>query len=254
LIIAVSDVHLGYSRSNRDQFKQFLAEVGGTLGKSDSFVLLGDIFDFWRRKNVAIVLENEDVLEEIENISADLSFVPGNHDFTFAAPGLAGEPFIKVQKSLTLRDDGVKFSFIHGYQLEVLANLEPLAIEEYEQLCISLCQRTGDFFGDLLSILWDTLQLSFKRGDRRRDMIQAIDQIPEKRRGMHVVDQLARSRARHLFLGVGAEDRLVFGHTHRPFIDERVANTGCWVSDSPVQNTYVEIQGGAMQLKHFDAE
>jgi hypothetical protein len=55
------------------------------------------------------------------------------------------------------------FNFVHGYQLEVLANLEPLTIKEYEELCVSLCLRTGDFFGDILSLLWDMLHLSFKK-------------------------------------------------------------------------------------------
>ena len=32
---------------------------------------------------------------------------------------------------------------------------------------------------------------------------------------MHMVDKLARSRARHVFLGLGKEDRLIFGHTHQ---------------------------------------
>ena len=124
-------------------------------------------------------------------------------------------------------------------------------MEEYEELCISICQRTGDFFGDLLSILWDTIQLSFKRGDRRKDMVNSIGDIPENRKDMHMVDRLARSRASHIFLGLRKGDRLIFGHTHRPFLDKYVANTGSWVSDSSIQNTYVMIDNGEMTLKDF---
>jgi predicted phosphodiesterase len=71
---------------------------------------------------------------------------------------------------------------------------------------------------------------------------------------MHRVDQLARSSARHLFLGLGKDDNLIFGHTHRPFVDEHVANTGSWVSDSQVQNTYLIVDEGKMRLKHFESK
>jgi predicted phosphodiesterase len=40
---------------------------------------------------------------------------------------------------------------------------------------------------------------------------------------------------------------LVFGHTHRPFVNkkENVANTGSWVTDAAdYYNTYVELQRG----------
>lgn len=45
----------------------------------------------------------------------------------------------------------------------------------------------------------------------------------------------------------------MFGHTHKPFISEdgMVANTGYWVCDpekSDVQNTYLKIENGAMEL------
>ncbi len=251
LILAVSDIHLGYSRSNKQEFIKFLDEVVGRMGKSDRLVLLGDIFDFWRRKNISVVLENEDVLQRIEDSSAELYYIPGNHDLTFAKPDLFGKLPIRIQRNLTLEDAGRSFNFIHGYQLEVLANLEPLTVEEYEELCISICQRTGDFFGDLLSILWDTFQLSFKRGDRRKDMISSIGETPESRKDMHMVDRLARSRASHMFLGLRKGDTLIFGHTHRPFLDEYVANTGSWVSDSTTQNTYVTIENGEMTLRNF---
>jgi len=54
-----------------------------------------------------------------------------------------------------------------------------------------------------------------------------------------------------LFLGLGKDETLVFGHIHRPFILERTANTGCWVSDAEKQNTYVEIDNGEMKLQSY---
>ena len=253
LIIVASDVHLGYDRANREPFGRFLDEIGKSLGQSDHLVLLGDIFDFWRRNNVAVVLENEDLVEKLENLAVNIDYIPGNHDFTFARLNPTKTGAFNIQKTLTLKDGGSTFTFMHGYQLEVLSNLEPLTIEEYEELCVSLCQRTGDFIGDLLSFLWDSIHLSFKAGDKRKSMIQSIAEAPEKRKDMHRVDRFARSRVKDLFLGLGKAERLVFGHTHRPFIDASVANVGCWVSDAAEQNTYLKIESGQMQLLQYAA-
>jgi len=157
-----------------------------------------------------------------------------------------------ISKDLRLENGGKTFNFLHGYQLEVLTNLEPLTIKEYEELCISLCLRTGDFFGDILSVLWDMLHLSFKKGDRRKNAIESISDVPESRKDMDRVRQFAASRVKDLFLGLGKDDVLIFGHTHRPFIDGRTANTGCWVSDAQTQNTYLEINNGEMKLQTFN--
>jgi predicted phosphodiesterase len=52
------------------------------------------------------------------------------------------------------------------------------------------------------------------------------------------------------------DENLVFGHTHRPFIDKdrKVANTGSWIDELPEkdkQNSYIQIDKGKMELKFF---
>lgn len=166
MIIAVSDVHLGYEHADKQSFMSLLGNVGSTLGQSDNLVLLGDIFDFWRRNNVSVLLENEDVVEKLESLSTRIHYVPGNHDFTFARVNPSGTVPFSFEKAVRLQDGGATFTFIHGYQLEVLSNFEPLTIEEYEDLCFSLCQRTGDFLGDLLSFFWIVFIFHSRRATR----------------------------------------------------------------------------------------
>ena len=155
-----------------------------------------------------------------------IHYVPGNHDLTFVGLFRPGTGFFNVKKIVRLQDGGKTFVFMRGHQLEVLSNLEPLTVEECENLCLSLCQRTGDLIGDLLSFFWDSIHVLFKKGDRRNTMVQAIGDIPEKRSDLSKVDLLARSPVKTLLLGPNKSDRLVFGHTHRPFLDESVANVG----------------------------
>ena len=52
------------------------------------------------------------------------------------------------------------------------------------------------------------------------------------------------------------DERLIFGHTHGPFInqDKTVVNTGSWVNElqnPEYQNSYVEIEDGIIELKFF---
>jgi len=64
MIIVVSDVHMGYEGSDIASFENFVYDyVSKKLGSNDYFVLLGDIFDFWRRKNMDSMLENKKVLQ-----------------------------------------------------------------------------------------------------------------------------------------------------------------------------------------------
>ncbi|MGA8903990.1 MAG: hypothetical protein WB661_03160, partial [Candidatus Bathyarchaeia archaeon] len=46
---------------------------------------------------------------------------------------------------------------------------------------------------------------------------------------------------------------LIFGHTHVPFVNkaENVANTGSWVKDAAIHNTYVELSDGKPRLFVF---
>ena len=82
MIIAISDLHLGYEKSDVENFDDFINKyISKELSLKDHFVLLGDIFDFWRRKNMDPLLENKEVLTRILDLNTNLHFVVGNHDY-----------------------------------------------------------------------------------------------------------------------------------------------------------------------------
>lgn len=80
MILVVSDLHLGYEKCNRQEFLNFLdyhrsADI-------DHLVLLGDIFDFWRRNNAQVIEENEEIMEKINDLNAEnIHYIAGNHDY-----------------------------------------------------------------------------------------------------------------------------------------------------------------------------
>jgi predicted phosphodiesterase len=81
------------------------------------------------------------------------------------------------------------------------------------------------------------------------DLFGGVTQPPEKRLSdiLKDVEHIASSK-------IKKDEILVFGHTHHPFINdaENVVNTGCWVTDSTVHNTMVEISGGKPRLSIFE--
>ncbi len=267
MIIVASDVHLGYAKCNQSDFRKFLDKCN--TPDIDHLVLLGDIFDFWRANAADIVMgsglsgssvQNDyaAIYETLGHLKAkNVHFVVGNHDYYMLSLSERYQknypspvyPFTTISKSLRLCDGGDKFYFLHGYELDVLLNLESMSIEGYEQLSHRLCFYEK-FLHGLVSHLWDLLH----HGKLMREILQ---RPPHERDNMHGISELAKSTGAFALLGMRPDEKLVFGHTHRPFVNDKniVANTGSWVSDRPKEfspNTYVKIVDGHMECKPFD--
>jgi predicted phosphodiesterase len=59
---------------------------------------------------------------------------------------------------------------------------------------------------------------------------------------------------RRIFLGMEEDEYLIFGHTHRPFLEgnNKVINSGSWVKDSAIYDTYVVIDKDEIVLKQWN--
>jgi UDP-2,3-diacylglucosamine pyrophosphatase LpxH len=256
----VSDIHLGYAKSDRNSFQLFLeSETINKLTDKDHFILLGDIIDLWRKQNAEAVQEkeNESILSKIIEISSKTNtyYIIGNHDYSilrlFYRYGRNHFPFL-VLKNLRLEDNQRKFYFTHGYELEVFSRLEPLTIDDYEYISEILCNRTGGFTGAVLGRLWDTIKLSSKLG--KNSKVYSIQKTPRKRLDINKLEKLSKSlTARAIFLGMKENEFLVFGHTHYPFVDDekRVANSGSWIKYDENYDSYLIIENGRIELKFW---
>jgi len=250
--MVVSDVHLGYDKCNRVEFMDFLDKYHDK--EIDHLVLLGDIFDFWRRNNAELIEENEDIILKLDDLNAkNVHYIAVNHDYYMLDLNKRyGDNFpFTISKYLRLEDNGETFYFMHGYELEVLLNLEPLTIEMYEEFSDKMC-FSEDILGGIASHLWAFLQED--RGMLGK-LAEEIKKTPHKRENIDNVYNFAISSGKHVLLGMKTHENLVFGHTHRPFInlDKKVVNTGSWVDEisKEYQNSYVEINNGKMELKFF---
>ena len=147
MIIAVSDLHLGDPLSNKLGFKQFIDEF--LKPKSDEIthlVLLGDVFDFWRRDSSTVLLDNLDILNSISSLGFHVIYVVGNHDFNMIEYGMGKQEQdvrnlapdnssnITVCKEYQITNGGKNFRFIHGHQINYW-----YALPFYETFSRAMC-------------------------------------------------------------------------------------------------------------------
>ncbi|ABK14061.1 MAG: UDP-2,3-diacylglucosamine diphosphatase [Methanothrix sp.] len=275
MIIAVSDVHMAERPSDRQvkaddaRFLEFLdCTASDQLSSGGHLVLLGDIVDLWRRDFVRALIESEPALSRLIEISrkATVHYIAGNHDFHMLRMWeLANNRFpFEVTKPLRLEDGMTKLFFIHGYQLEVLANPYCKSVSAYETFSEGLC-IAGDDTGNAADKLWDTFNVAKSALDGIKrlpsDLKGAIDSMMQSQgirmTGPHntraMAEQLASSMARVVYLGMEPDEFLISGHTHRPFCnpEERIANTGSWNKEPCDHYSFIEIDDGRVALRKF---
>jgi UDP-2,3-diacylglucosamine pyrophosphatase LpxH len=249
-IIAVSDLHLGFETSDKAAFIRFLGTLQSDPSVTD-LVLLGDIVDMWRRDASGVFLENRDVFDLIFLLQKKMRvhYVAGNHEFHVLKLQGRGYP-INFLRTLTLQQDGLNYRFVHGWEFDEL---------QREHFMESLCHAMSDHKGDRDTNIWAALNRD--KGDvtrffsvivhggrtRRTTKMLLLDPQERLKESLKGVERKARST-------VQPGEVLVFGHTHRPFVNkaENLANTGSWITSAPIHNTFVRLEGGKPRLFAFE--
>ena len=249
VIVATSDQHLGSDTSDKSSFEAFLYQIRADTTITD-FVLLGDVVDMWRRDASGVFLENREIFDKIASIAEDIKvhYVYGNHDYHLRCLKDHSYPF-EFKECLPLTEDGRKYRFVHGYQFDKI---------QQDELMEALCRTMSDEMGDFESGVWAMLirnysvlryffSLIFEKRKYRKKA-EEIQLKPEERLA-RTLDDIEKEAGRCVDPG----EILVFGHTHVPFINESgtVVNTGCWVKDAPIHNTYVRLDADGPRLFEF---
>ncbi|KAF5425800.1 MAG: UDP-2,3-diacylglucosamine pyrophosphatase LpxH [Candidatus Methanomarinus sp.] len=261
--IAVSDVHLGIDYSNRDRFVDFIDNLGDDV---DRLVLIGDILEFWRRDPVGVLLENTDIIQKLISLEPEInvSYVVGNHDYHLIRfpQSYFGAKF-DLKRDLSLGYGGIKYRFIHGYQLE---NKQFGTLETYETFADALCM-SGDDVGKAADMIWkkigkgggildmirNFLGISIYSSNTRpkatlpwiKEKIGEILLEPEER-NMEKYEEYAIELVNEKYKG----EFLIYGHSHEPYVktEKNLANTGSWVRGS---SDYLEIDKHGVALKSY---
>ncbi|MGB0028976.1 MAG: UDP-2,3-diacylglucosamine diphosphatase [Nitrososphaeraceae archaeon] len=241
--IIVSDVHLGYEKSNVTAFLDFLTtNIANGTSKDRSIFILGDLWDFWRKHDTIYSKESDEVLSLINQFK-DVYYLPGNHDHITldAAQNYPDFNCYNIGKYFRIKSDDKSFFLVHGHELEVISKLTYLKLSEYDKISDQLC-RMNDTEGNIASYLHEMFHRIFRQG---QPQITDFLQPAEQRKGMDAIDKFAKSKARYPLLGMHLNDILIFGHTHRPYndIQNNVVNTGAWIADMLVPKWFEEEYG-----------
>ena len=253
VIVATSDQHLGSDTSNQSSFEEFLDQIIRTDTTITDFVLLGDVVDMWRRDASGVFLENRKIFENILSLPKNIKvhYVYGNHDYHLRYLKDHAYPF-KFVDELPLTEDGRNYRFVHGCQFDDL-------MKKAKPLLDPLCRVMSDDMGNYESALWamltrdpsDREYFSYPISEKREilEKVKELLQKPEVRLAGRTLDAIEKEACNC----VDPDEILVFGHTHVPFINESgtVVNTGCWVKDAPVHNTYVRLDADGPRLFEF---
>jgi UDP-2,3-diacylglucosamine pyrophosphatase LpxH len=248
-VVVTSDQHLGYANADKTAFNAFLDNVSQ---RSDvtHLVLLGDLVDMWRRDASGVFLENHDTVAKILNIKSkgvQVYCVAGNHDYHVLDLNRPSYP-LQFTKEVNLTDGGVNYRLVHGYEFDPEQKVPFMAF---------LCRVMSDTEGALESNLWvdfnhlnsvfSKIEPSFVKEDLAK-MSDRLRRRPEDRL-KDSLDKINLAACKAVKPG----EVLIWGHTHAPFINkaENVVNTGSWVKDAAVHNTYVELSGGKPRLFVF---
>lgn len=246
-VIVVSDTHLGYERSNAADFFDFLNYLDS---RSDvkTLVILGDFVDMWRRDVSGLFLEVEKITHKLLELGKkiELVFVAGNHDYHLLQLKGNQYPFKFEESKIIAATQTTHYKLKHGYEYDLAQNKLVM-----EALCHNLSNELGqdrskiyDFFMEIKDAILHLLGLH----GGSEGYLAHLMAIPETRLAKTLPDIEKRASE-----DIRQNEILVFGHTHRAFVsaDGRLANSGCWVGDASIQNTFVELDGERVRLFQF---
>jgi UDP-2,3-diacylglucosamine pyrophosphatase LpxH len=260
MIVALSDVHLGFSCCEEGPFRKFLKEISSNP-HIDHVVLMGDIFDMWRRDPVKLLIDHSDILELLSTMqkSKNVYYVVGNHDYHIIEAGenIEKKYSLEVGTETLIPYGGQSYYFVHGHQFEF-----PNSLDSYQQFANILCMgddntgRTADSLWNLYKVCFPHFNTAETRSRLKQKFKNALG-LPTKRMEKKTLDRIQKEaiKKRKEFEDQMGDCFIVYGHTHRPFVDleQKIANTGSWVDDTSVpylkKDTYITIEeSGAVEL------
>ncbi|MDA4130995.1 MAG: metallophosphoesterase, partial [Thaumarchaeota archaeon] len=210
-VVVASDQHLGYSNSQVDCFIAFLDSLSrrtdvGTL------VVLGDWVDMWRRDVSGLFLEFHVTVQKLLELASRMKIVVvyGNHDYHELLLQGSSYPF-EFQQNYSISSGGITYKFMHGWEFDYAQ--QPAVME---LLCHNLSNQQGQdrstFYNYLMGFK-NELQELFDFHGGPDGYVNHLMQPPEQRLQPYLgdVEKLA-------FSSLSEGEKLVFGHTHRPFV------------------------------------
>ncbi|WP_254525952.1 metallophosphoesterase family protein [Natrinema caseinilyticum] len=260
-IVVAGDAHLGAEHADVAAFTAFLEEQYRNRAEIDALILLGDVWDMIRRDSFGSAWETSETITRIKRLADELPVyvVFGNHD-THLRNLDTSLYNVAFRDEFVLDSGDASIRFRHGNAFDRL---------QFDALSNRL-SGPGDR-GDIdptrgakdpLVAKGRSILQAQKR--RLRTVYETIgsgrgpDHIATSNGSASPADPTypRRERRAHAFLEQIPEDKLVYGHTHTPYVhpDNVAANPGSWKVTAPVHNTYLVVEDGKIELYRHDAD
>jgi UDP-2,3-diacylglucosamine pyrophosphatase LpxH len=225
--LLISDVHIGFKFSRAKDAVSVLENV-----KFDRLILVGDIFDiqnmmhrpYWDEYHTAFLKKILKIAKKKEVI-----YVIGNHDYPLFhlqeyTDKIAG---IKLCREYTYTSGNKKILCVHGDQFDALSRRFQAIGDFFYYLLLHMNHIVGK-----LQSLFGFKYRSFSKWckDKVKNTINKAFSIEDKLKAIENVDIV------------------VYGHTHMPYVSDKLVNTGTFVEIA----TYVIEEKGVFILKDLD--
>jgi UDP-2,3-diacylglucosamine pyrophosphatase LpxH len=261
--VVVSDVHLGSEMCDKAAFNKFLTSLLEDEELTD-LVLMGDIVDMWRRDASGVFLENMDTVGILKDLKEriEVHWLAGNHDIHLLklknrAPHYS-YPF-EFHETLELVDGEYTYRFMHGHEFEY-GNEQKYIRPVLEILCHVMSDAEGvpedQLWVEMTKLMSDLHYSAFSHLLEGKDLTISRRSLHDSP-GERLKDKLEEVEMRSYDVIKGkANNILVFGHTHHPFISTNgdLVNSGSWVKDATPHNTYVVLERGRPRLFVFGGD
>jgi len=242
-IVVAGDAHLGADTADSTAFEAFLRDLYVDRDGIAEVVLLGDVWDMIRRDAFGVAFEHPEVIDALTRLADALpvTHLYGNHDGALRALDNDRYP-LALQETYTTTQAGTRFRFVHGHT--------------FDRLQIPRLSR-------YLSGPGDRGEIDPTAGRKDRVVAAARDAVRTAKTGVTTLvgdgghpPYPRRERRAHAHVTDIPADKLVYGHTHRPYIhaSNTVANPGSWTTTAPTANTYLRITDGDIALYRYHAD
>lgn len=248
--LVVSDVHIGWEESNRDEFHDFLTtEVPSQ--SPDALIFAGDIFEFWRRSIGTVFTNHNDIVNAIEELSeSDIDIVAlyGNHDAVLKntndeEPVVSEYPW-QWENFIRFESDGDEFVALHGHQYDERNRNEFMN----EAFC-----NMDDTVGYHASEVW---QEFVTNRPWAKGLFPPFDYFNRRNLGplTHManpdvmIDEPDRRERIRNSVENTFDEYAIYGHTHVPYYGSESSNCGSWTGS---ENTYIRVLRGNVTLQTY---
>lgn len=225
--LLISDVHIGFKFSRAKDALQILEKE-----KFDRLILVGDIFDienmmhraYWDEHHTAFLKKVLKLAKKKEVV-----YVIGNHDYPLFhlqeyTNKIAG---IRLCREYSYISGDKRILCVHGDQFDSVSR----KIQVIGDFFYNILLHLNRFIGKIQSLLGLKYR-SFSKWckDKVKNTISKAFSIEEKLQAIENVDVV------------------VYGHTHMPYVSDKLVNTGTFVEIA----TYVIEENGVFELKDLD--